>query len=67
MNSSSSEHIKVSADKKLLSSSYSSGKKTDIYMGRKKSSAVGNKTSRNEHSNKSKVSNADPRKKVTSS
>jgi hypothetical protein len=61
-----SEQVKVSVDKKILSTSCSS-KKGDIYMGRKKSSVVDNKTSRNEHSNKSKVSNADPHKKVISS
>jgi hypothetical protein len=62
---SSREHLKISADKKLLSSSCSS-KKNEISMGRKKPTAVGGKTSRQEHSNKSKVSTGEPRKKVTS-
>lgn len=62
---SSRDHLKGSADKKLLSSSCSS-KKNETSMGRKKSTAIGAKTSRQEHSNKSKVSNVEPRKKVTS-
>lgn len=62
---SSRENIKVSADKKLLSSSCSSSKK-EISMGRKKPNPLDSKPQRQEHSNKSKVSACDPRKKVTS-
>lgn len=62
---SSRENLKVSNEKKNLSSS-SSKKAGEISMGRKKTTAVGVKTLRQDHSNKSKVSDTGPRKKVTS-
>lgn len=47
-------------------SSSSSKKANDIIMGRKKTTAIGANTSRQEHSNKSKLSNPDVRKKIAS-